>query len=642
MFDVFCKGAHFEKIKQFFSQDSLPASTTTVKLQNLRALYEYISFKTPKFRLRDTAQRFLEELQSFNFNQRQQREATAVKQDNKLKSVMIERHEYLSAVELTTLGESCFQEAHRLVDVLNSNVRERISGFSTIVEDFVDYCCIALMLKGTLAVSYKVFISLGACYRSDEFRFMLINTMYLDGNDNSWRCFVTFNKNRTKKARGALLFFDSRFTSLIQKWLKFRLREKSLGNYFLCTYTGGRLTAPMLTRRLKEVCHSFYPHFSHGTPRMLRFLQSAHIWSRYQNGLITEDQMHRLCKIFDRSLETWEKNYAFSNDVYDRNPGQDNLNMLWILEPDNKIQELTYLNQIAVLSKINEDIHEKESKKERAQSRKGKPHPNELGSDENPKFGNDDDVSSDSSISRSSWPSQADVDIQGEKTEATPKYSLRKRTEPSQKTIELDDDIDKAAADKDRKSFAIFDSDMGLLLRHRDLEILLSPTEWLNDAVVSSSLSFLYFSVLQQKDENWGNPLANIRYSRGQQDLHHRVLQHVFDWERSHWYLACIQPVDERYLITIYDSLNSNNHLSDDVHSYFSDWLQKPYDVVFEKVQQQPDGHNCGVFTVAFATEIAFTSNFDLSQVSFDVSKMRPHLHQCLLNRRMEPFPKQC
>ena len=55
-------------------------------------------------------------------------------------------------------------------------------------------------------------------------------------------------------------------------------------------------------------------------------------------------------------------------------------------------------------------------------------------------------------------------------------------------------------------------------------------------------------------------------------------------------------------------------------------------------MQQQPNGVDCGVFAIAFATALAFGD--DPTKKRFDVKKMRRHLRDCLKVKRMSPFPE--
>ena len=60
--------------------------------------------------------------------------------------------------------------------------------------------------------------------------------------------------------------------------------------------------------------------------------------------------------------------------------------------------------------------------------------------------------------------------------------------------------------------------------------------------------------------------------------------------------------------------------------------------VTFLPVEKQTDGHNCGVYAIAFAAEIlAGLSPIDSR---FAVTRMRYHLIKCLENEKLTPFPK--
>ena len=61
-------------------------------------------------------------------------------------------------------------------------------------------------------------------------------------------------------------------------------------------------------------------------------------------------------------------------------------------------------------------------------------------------------------------------------------------------------------------------------------------------------------------------------------------------------------------------------------------------DTYIKSVQQQPNGVDCGVFAIAFATALAFGD--DPTRKRFNVKKMRHHLRDCLKVKRMSPFPE--
>lgn len=54
-------------------------------------------------------------------------------------------------------------------------------------------------------------------------------------------------------------------------------------------------------------------------------------------------------------------------------------------------------------------------------------------------------------------------------------------------------------------------------------------------------------------------------------------------------------------------------------------------------VQQQQNGSDCGVFSIAFATCLVYGQN--PLTVTFDISKMRSHLIRCLQSGIMDLFP---
>ena len=58
------------------------------------------------------------------------------------------------------------------------------------------------------------------------------------------------------------------------------------------------------------------------------------------------------------------------------------------------------------------------------------------------------------------------------------------------------------------------------------------------------------------------------------------------------------------------------------------------------KVQQQKNLVDCGVFTIAFCTEYCYTGRKWVLLAEFDIMRMRDHLHNCIENMELTPFPK--
>ena len=58
------------------------------------------------------------------------------------------------------------------------------------------------------------------------------------------------------------------------------------------------------------------------------------------------------------------------------------------------------------------------------------------------------------------------------------------------------------------------------------------------------------------------------------------------------------------------------------------------------KVQQQKNLVDCGVFAIAFCTEYCYTGRKGVLLAEFDIMRMRDHLHNCIENMELTPFPK--
>ena len=64
----------------------------------------------------------------------------------------------------------------------------------------------------------------------------------------------------------------------------------------------------------------------------------------------------------------------------------------------------------------------------------------------------------------------------------------------------------------------------------------------------------------------------------------------------------------------------------------FSDFSEQLF------LQQQKNGVNCGLFSIASATSLAFGK--DPSNSTYDSAALRPHLIKCLTSARIAPFLK--
>lgn len=61
--------------------------------------------------------------------------------------------------------------------------------------------------------------------------------------------------------------------------------------------------------------------------------------------------------------------------------------------------------------------------------------------------------------------------------------------------------------------------------------------------------------------------------------------------------------------------------------------------IIFEKVQRQPDGMSCGLYAAAFATTIALGGNPCEEKYSKDVKCLRQHFYKIIESNKLLPFP---
>lgn len=105
---------------------------------------------------------------------------------------------------------------------------------------------------------------------------------------------------------------------------------------------------------------------------------------------------------------------------------------------------------------------------------------------------------------------------------------------------------------------------------------------------------------------------------------------------RSHW--VCVSSINcPPGIVNFYDSLFNDiieNEVEEQIKSLFGGNFQGITNV---PVQQQLNESNCGVFAVAFATCLVYSSN--PQDFMFHIPQMRPHLLECLKAGEMRLFP---
>ena len=65
-------------------------------------------------------------------------------------------------------------------------------------------------------------------------------------------------------------------------------------------------------------CVKVVPSYWNGSPRSLRFLQSAWHWKLREEGKISDDDWKNLLAAYDRTEQTWYASYRFGEDIANR------------------------------------------------------------------------------------------------------------------------------------------------------------------------------------------------------------------------------------------------------------------------------------------------------------------------------------
>ena len=94
--------------------------------------------------------------------------------------------------------------------------------------------------------------------------------------------------------------------------------------------------------------------------------------------------------------------------------------------------------------------------------------------------------------------------------------------------------------------------------------------------------------------------------------------------------------------VKLFDSLNllpSEDLMKQITVLYSVDIKTVPTVLKAEIRSIQQGSKDCGLFAIAYATEIAY--GHDPSSFIFDQSKLRPHLHDCLISKSLTRFPKK-
>lgn len=171
-------------------------------------------------------------------------------------------------------------------------------------------------------------------------------------------------------------------------------------------------------------------------------------------------------------------------------------------------------------------------------------------------------------------------------------------------------------------------------LKQEDKEILMSKDMWLNDNIINAAQKLLkcQFNYI-------GGFQDTILQSKLQFSVESGEFIQILNKNNNHWILVTNVGTQQFSCVRIVDSLGSK-HLPLEIQNIIASMLHSPspeINLKFDDVHQQNDSNSCGLFAVAFATSLCFGQS--VSTLIYDKSKMRSHLMQCLLAKKMSPFP---
>ena len=108
----------------------------------------------------------------------------------------------------------------------------------------------------------------------------------------------------------------------------------------------------------------------------------------------------------------------------------------------------------------------------------------------------------------------------------------------------------------------------------------------------------------------------------------------------DHW-LFSFQDESSSDINVVDSMIGASRQLSTSVEMQFLQlYGRQKLNASLLKAQQQKNLVDCGVFAIAFCTEYCYTGRKGVLQAEFDILRMRDHLHNCIENMELTPFPK--
>ena len=157
--------------------------------------------------------------------------------------------------------------------------------------------------------------------------------------------------------------------------------------------------------------------------------------------------------------------------------------------------------------------------------------------------------------------------------------------------------------------------------------------KWLSDESINLTQAILFknLSLIRGFEDTSLGPLNMFSVQMGE------FIQ-VFH-ENNHWVMVSLQTESATSIVYLYNSSQKeslNKNLVKEIAR-----LRKSKDaelrIISKVVQQQGNRYDCGIFTIAFTTAIAYSHKPE--QKTYNQSIMRKHLLAQLQNKTMTPFP---
>ena len=172
---------------------------------------------------------------------------------------------------------------------------------------------------------------------------------------------------------------------------------------------------------------------------------------------------------------------------------------------------------------------------------------------------------------------------------------------------------------------------LGLEYHHRQT---ISESGWLSSDHINAAHKLLrqQFTISGLQDPGYAkNPSAFKVQGNGAIQIHHNGINH---WLTS----TCARGV-----VKVYDSLWKTD-ISPSVHLqlgaiYREKAKHGSLNVDICHVEHQTGSSDCGLYAVAYATNLAYGN--DPSKISYSSDELRPHFIKCLENTKLTPFPRE-